>query len=339
MNLPVRIFVSYSHQDARYLEEESLLGFLRGLELDGVEFWSDKRLIAGDAWDDEIKARIATTDIALVLVSQRFLDSAYCADVEVEGFLRESRDRGLVIFPVILSACEWGRHDWLKSKHFWPHESKTVEEHYRDPGPMKRLFHEIRQDLRAQIDKLRAQRERLPDITTKPIALAPEAKTATDILQKLKLMGSLLPPVTEDDKSRWAQQEIRRKKEGQFEVQSVVAKCSQVLDVLGRWRPITNSDNALEKCRDEFSAAYEEVEKRRLSWAKGKSLLMDADTYWINFVTDRIKDREDFTEGVAALVNSSERETFKARLDQACVEIIARIVKANDATCLSRRMF
>ena len=88
MNLPVRIFVSYSHQDARYLEEESLLGFLRGLELDGVEFWSDKRLIAGDAWDDEIKARIATTDIALVLVSQRFLDSAYCADVEVEGFLR-----------------------------------------------------------------------------------------------------------------------------------------------------------------------------------------------------------------------------------------------------------
>ena len=35
----VRVFVSYSHADARYLGKNSLLGYLRGLEKDNVEFW------------------------------------------------------------------------------------------------------------------------------------------------------------------------------------------------------------------------------------------------------------------------------------------------------------
>ncbi len=34
----VRVFVSYSHADARYLKKNSLLGYLRGLENENVEF-------------------------------------------------------------------------------------------------------------------------------------------------------------------------------------------------------------------------------------------------------------------------------------------------------------
>jgi hypothetical protein len=40
----IMVFVSYSHQDARYLERDSLLGYLKGLEKDRVEFWTDRRL-------------------------------------------------------------------------------------------------------------------------------------------------------------------------------------------------------------------------------------------------------------------------------------------------------
>lgn len=32
----VKVFVSYSHQDAEYLKDDSLLGFLKGLEKDGT---------------------------------------------------------------------------------------------------------------------------------------------------------------------------------------------------------------------------------------------------------------------------------------------------------------
>ncbi len=156
--MKTKIFVSYSHRDAGYLAPDSLLGYLKGLEQEGVEFWWDEALVTGQRWDDEIKAQIDATDIALVLVSQWFLDSAYCTEVEISEFLQRSRDKGLVILPIILSACEWQRHAWLRSRQFLPRGGETIEEHYTDPGRRKRLFHETRQDLRKHIERLRQSR-------------------------------------------------------------------------------------------------------------------------------------------------------------------------------------
>jgi predicted ATPase/class 3 adenylate cyclase len=162
-DLPVRIFVSYSHSDAEYLGETSLLGFLHGLEREGAEFWIDERIAAGDKWDDEIRSRISQSDIALVLVSQRFLDSAYCTNVEIAGFLDRSRGSGLIIVPVILSPCEWERHSWLSSTQYLPSSGETIEEHYLDPGTRKRLFLTIRSNLRERIEKLRQARQARPE--------------------------------------------------------------------------------------------------------------------------------------------------------------------------------
>ena len=77
----IMILVTYSHADAPYLGKNSLLGYLRGLEKDNVEFWTDREIKAGELWDDVIKAKIQEADIALVLVSQAFLDSDYCQNV------------------------------------------------------------------------------------------------------------------------------------------------------------------------------------------------------------------------------------------------------------------
>jgi hypothetical protein len=156
--MKTKVFVSYSHRDAGYLASDSLLGYLKGLEQEGVEFWWDEALVTGQRWDDEIKAQINATDIALVLVSQWFLDSAYCTEVEIGEFLQHSRDKGLVILPIILSACEWQRHAWLRNRQFLPRGGETIEEHYTDPGRRKRLFHETRQDLRKHIERLRQSR-------------------------------------------------------------------------------------------------------------------------------------------------------------------------------------
>ena len=73
---PVRIFVCSSAHDEEYLAPESLLGFLRGLEQESVEFRH------GDPgnWNDETRAAVAASDIALVLVSQGFLDSGWCTN-------------------------------------------------------------------------------------------------------------------------------------------------------------------------------------------------------------------------------------------------------------------
>ncbi len=152
----VRIFISYSHRDPQYLGDDSLVGFLRPLEADeGVEFWTDERLEAGTFWDEEIQKRLRSSDIALVLVSQSFLDSRYCTSVEMSAFLNRCREDGLIIFPVILSPCEWERHEWLASRQFLPSGGETIEEHYAEPGKQKRLFLKIRQELRSAIARAR----------------------------------------------------------------------------------------------------------------------------------------------------------------------------------------
>ncbi len=154
-SMKVNIFVSYSHKDEDYLAKIDLLDYIKGLAREyEVNFWWDKKLVAGDNWDKEIKGRIEKSHIALVLVSQWFLDSAYCIDVEISNFLINCRERGLIIFPIILSSCEWHKHKWLKSRQYLPGADKTVAKHYRDYGQRMDLFSLIRKDLAEQIEKI-----------------------------------------------------------------------------------------------------------------------------------------------------------------------------------------
>ena len=111
----IKIFVSYSHHDSAYLEGDSLLDYLKGLEKDRIEFWTDRQIRVGELWGAVIKTQIREAHIALVLVSQSFLDSAYCQDVEIKNFLAAKS----YLFPIILSPCEWKRHEWLRSRRFF----------------------------------------------------------------------------------------------------------------------------------------------------------------------------------------------------------------------------
>lgn len=155
----VKIFVSYSHKDTEYIGPEGLLGFLKGLERDGdVELWVDEKLSGGDEWDDVLKSGIRDCDIGLVFVSQAFLDSHYCMDVEISGFLDRCRSEGMKIFPILLSPCEWELHPWLSHYQALPSGGETIEEHYTEKGRKKRLYLKIRKELRALIEKVREER-------------------------------------------------------------------------------------------------------------------------------------------------------------------------------------
>lgn len=146
---PVSIMVSYSHADAAYVEESrgSLLSYLRALERENVTFWWDRRLRAGDMWDSEIEKQLQRANVALVLVSQAFLNSSYCAK-EARAFIEQRRAGGLRIVPVILSACDWLNEPWLAQTHVLPADDRNIEEHYSLPGKRKALYLSILHELR-----------------------------------------------------------------------------------------------------------------------------------------------------------------------------------------------
>lgn len=132
------------------------MGYLKGLQSNGeVEIWSDERITTGNLWDDEIRSKIGESQIALLLISQAFLNSQYIKNVEIPQFLEQRKTDGMVLFPIILSACEWDRHAWLKETQFLPKEGKTVETGFTTPGKKKELWLQVMRDLRTQVDRIK----------------------------------------------------------------------------------------------------------------------------------------------------------------------------------------
>jgi len=151
------IFVSYSHRDRKYVGADSLLGFLNGLERDGARFWHDKRLNAGDLWDEGIRKHLLEADVALVLVSQWLLDSVYVRKVEVRTLLERISANGLTMVPVILSPCEWKRYGWLAKRQHLPAGDKTIATHYNRPGAREGMYTQILERLRGLLRKDQAE--------------------------------------------------------------------------------------------------------------------------------------------------------------------------------------
>jgi len=153
---PVRIFITYSHDDARYLQDREFLGYLRELERHhGAEIWHDERIATGDQWNDVIRQQIERSDIAIALVSQDFLNSEYCQNVEISEFLRRRASHGLRIYPIILSPCLWRRHEWLAATQCQPRDERTVENHYERQADRRQLYVEITEELGRLVDELR----------------------------------------------------------------------------------------------------------------------------------------------------------------------------------------
>ena len=95
------IFISYSHQDKKWLEELQL--FLRPLERNfPIIPWEDTRIKPGEDWQAAIDQAMSQSDIALVLVTQDFLASDYIAKNELPYLQNKQRRGELFLIPLIL---------------------------------------------------------------------------------------------------------------------------------------------------------------------------------------------------------------------------------------------
>src|SRR5215510_8137880 len=93
---PIRLFVSYSHHDEKYLEE-----LRKYLETDRrLDVWSDERIEAGEEWRKEIRTALAQADAAILLVSQDFLNSEFIRNHELPTLLESVKSKRLRLFLI-----------------------------------------------------------------------------------------------------------------------------------------------------------------------------------------------------------------------------------------------
>ena len=73
----MKIFYSYCHTDEKY--RNRLEKFLCSLRDNGkITEWHDRKINAGDIWNDKILNELSSSDVVLLLVTQDFLTSEAC---------------------------------------------------------------------------------------------------------------------------------------------------------------------------------------------------------------------------------------------------------------------
>ncbi len=112
MTSPPELFgsVSYAHDDERLVNE-----FLRlmkprcaSLRQCTLNSWTDRTILLGQDWRDEIDLAIGNSDFGILLISPSFLASPFITEVELPALL--ARTEALVL-PIGLEAVSFGKAD------------------------------------------------------------------------------------------------------------------------------------------------------------------------------------------------------------------------------------
>jgi hypothetical protein len=91
------VFISYSHADRDHVE--LVREYLQTLEKIGViKLWSDAEILAGDRWSSKIDEALQCAGAAVLMVTERFLQSAFIQDVEVSALLEKAEQFGTKVF-------------------------------------------------------------------------------------------------------------------------------------------------------------------------------------------------------------------------------------------------
>ncbi|MGJ3247218.1 MAG: toll/interleukin-1 receptor domain-containing protein [Elainellaceae cyanobacterium] len=123
-NEPLEVFISYSHQDEALKNE--LTTHLTSLKREGkIKPWHDHEVEAGSEWDAEIKAKLESAQMILLLISPSFIASEYCYVLEMQRAMERHQEGTARVIPIILRPSDWKTSPFNKLKAL-PEDGKPI---------------------------------------------------------------------------------------------------------------------------------------------------------------------------------------------------------------------
>lgn len=139
--------MSYSHKDEELRDELEI--HLSMLKREGlVSTWHDRKILAGDEFENDIDENLEDSDIILLLISPYFLNSDYCYEIEMQRALERHESGDTRVIPIILEHCDWQKAPFGKLKAL-PKDGRPVTDY---PNQHK-AFTQIAKGIRQAIQK------------------------------------------------------------------------------------------------------------------------------------------------------------------------------------------
>ena len=118
-----RLFISYSHEDTKWLE--AVTEQLAVLEAEGlVSLCEDSQLRVGEGWYQQLNEMMLGARLELLLVSATFLTSKFVREEEIPRLFDRHEEGGMKIYPLLVQPCPWERVAWLAKLELRPQDSK-----------------------------------------------------------------------------------------------------------------------------------------------------------------------------------------------------------------------
>lgn len=156
--LPVTLFYSYAHEDEPLRDE--LAGHLKILERRGlISAWHDRRIVAGQDWNQAIDQHLSNADLVLLLLSSDFIQSDYIFGTELTRTEERSQRGECEVVPIVVRAVDLQSDDfWFMSKQGLPPDLKPVTSWTnRDEA-----WTQVAKGLRKSVEAIRARRPAPP---------------------------------------------------------------------------------------------------------------------------------------------------------------------------------
>ncbi|MFM7239387.1 MAG: TIR domain-containing protein [Cyanobium sp.] len=149
MTAPLKVFISYAHEDSPWVEK--LKSHLSLMERQGIlKVWHDRCLTAGEHWAEAIDHALAEAQIVLLLISPDFMNSDYCFGKEMQEALAREQRKEAVVVPVLMRPCDWESAPFAKS-NVVPSDNRPVSTH---PGGEDEALALVAGELRRLAKKL-----------------------------------------------------------------------------------------------------------------------------------------------------------------------------------------
>ena len=112
--------------------------------------------MGGDEYKRRIASEIDKAQIALLMVSQHFLNSEFIETFELPRIAARAERKELVVIPVLVEPCAWNDYPFLADRQMVPSSSPLI--HFTESEPKwADVRFEILDGLRRQVKRIRQE--------------------------------------------------------------------------------------------------------------------------------------------------------------------------------------